>query len=74
MEPTYVSAIIILVALSFSGVVAVLAFSGSRRAKTEGESEAIASPRNLCYECLGSHDLDSHRLSECAHECGIMPS
>ncbi|MGO9571856.1 MAG: hypothetical protein ACLP5H_30390 [Desulfomonilaceae bacterium] len=40
MEPSYVSAIIILVALSFSGFVAFLAFSGSRRAKTAGESEA----------------------------------
>ena len=74
MEPSYVSAIIILVALSFSGVVAFLAFRGSRRAKTEGESEASVRPRNLCYECLGSSDLDSHSVSECAHVCGIMPA
>ncbi len=73
MEPSYVSAIIVLVALSFSGVVAFLAFSGSRKAQTEGSSEASARPRNLCYECLGSSDLQSHRMSECAHACGIMP-
>jgi uncharacterized MnhB-related membrane protein len=73
MQIDYVSAIIVLVALSFSLVVAFLAFHAARSAKTEAASEVGTRFANLCYECLGSSNLDERRMSECASACGVMP-
>ncbi len=74
MQIDYVSAIIVLVALLFSLVVAFLAFRAARREKTEDVTEARAKLGDLCYECLGSSNLDERRMSECASACGMMPT
>ncbi|MGO9123070.1 MAG: hypothetical protein ACLQPD_36295 [Desulfomonilaceae bacterium] len=74
MEIDFVSAVIILVAVSFSLVVAFLAFRGARSAEAEGAREAGTRVGNLCYECLGLSDLDPLRRSECASACGMMPT
>lgn len=74
MEIDFVSAVIILVAVSFSLVVAFLAFRGARSAEAEGAREAGTRVGNLCYECLGLSNLDALRRSECASACGMMPT
>jgi len=74
MQIDYVSAIIVLVALSFSLFVAFLAFRATRSETAQDAGKAHAKAGNLCYECLGSSNLDERRLSECASACGVMPT
>jgi len=74
MEIDFVSAIIVLVALSFSLVLAFLAFRGAISTKVERTSDAGTRIGNLCYECLGLSNLDEVRRSECASACSIMPT
>ena len=74
MQIDYVSAIIVLVAISFSVVVLFLAFHGAGRTRVEDGSKARTRVGDLCYECLGLSNLDPVRRSECASACGMMPT
>jgi hypothetical protein len=74
MEIDYISAVIVLVAVSFSLVVAFLAFRSAKSTKVEDASEAGSRVGNLCYECLGMSTLDQVARSECASACGMMPT
>jgi hypothetical protein len=72
MEIYYVSVIVALAAFSFSGIITFLVFRGDQESQHVAGPEAAARRRDLCYECLGSSNLESDSMSQCVSACGTM--
>jgi hypothetical protein len=73
MEISYLLALMV-IGVAFV-VFAFLAFRTSRRGmiKDAGASSSGVRPHALCHECLGSSNLDTRGMSECASACSLMP-